>query len=114
MRGGGRSKAAGGDERAAALVGSLPEDENSVEVTTGAALANRYNTVRPLLAVLGETSALGTVTGGAGVLAGVKRLLTLARQQVTDRPLPPREVDGDLVPPAWRKAVYVNSAIPSG
>jgi TnpA family transposase len=100
---------------AAALVVSLvPEDEDSAEVAMRTALTNRYNTVRPFLALLGETSALGAAPVGARVLAGVKRLPALARRRVKDKPLLPREVDDKLVPAAWRKAVYANPALPQG
>ncbi|MEU7028938.1 Tn3 family transposase [Streptomyces sp. NPDC046275] len=100
---------------AAALVVSLvPEDEDSAEVAMRAALTNRYATVRPFLALLGETSALGAAPVGARVLAGVRRLPALARRRVKDKPLLPREVDDKLVPPAWRKAVYANPALPAG
>lgn len=100
---------------AAALVVSLvPEDEDSAEVAMRAALTNRYNTVRPFLALLGETSALGAAPVGARVLAGVKRLPALARRRVKDKPLLPREVDDKLVPAAWRKAVYANPSLPQG
>ncbi|WPP32270.1 Tn3 family transposase [Streptomyces sp. CL7] len=79
-----------------------------------AALTNRYATVRPFLALLGETSALGAAPVGARVLAGVRRLPALARRRVKDKPLLPREVDDKLVPAAWRKAVYANPALPQG
>ncbi|MEU0457924.1 hypothetical protein ABZ322_34165 [Streptomyces sp. NPDC006129] len=60
---------------AAALVVSLvPEDEDSAEVAMRAALTNWYATVRPFLALLGETSVLGAAPVGARVLAGVRRL----------------------------------------
>ncbi|WSX33173.1 hypothetical protein OG520_39665 (plasmid) [Streptomyces sp. NBC_00984] len=60
---------------AAAMVVSLvPEDDDSAEIAMRNALALRYNTVKPFLALLGETSALGAATGGKRVLAGVKRL----------------------------------------
>ncbi len=112
---GGSRPALGGDERAAAMVVSLvPEDEDSAEVAMRAALANRYATVRPFLALLGETSALGAAPVGARVLAGVKRLPALARRRVKDKPLLPREVDDKLVPAAWRKAVYANPQLPQG
>lgn len=56
---------------AAALVVSLvPEDENSADVAMRAALTNRYNTVRPFLALLGESKALAASTGGARVRPG--------------------------------------------
>jgi hypothetical protein len=100
---------------AAALVVSLvPEDEDSTEVAMRAALANRYATVRPFLALLGETSALGAAPVGARVLARVRRLPALVRRRVKDKPLLPREVDDRLVPAAWRKAVYANPELPQG
>ena len=68
---------------AAALVVSLvPEDEDSADVAMRAALTTRYNTVRPFLALLGESKALDAATGGTRVLAGVKRLPALARRRV--------------------------------
>lgn len=64
---------------AAVLVVSLvPEDEDSAAVAMRAALATRYNTVRPFLSLLGESKALDAATGGKRVLAGVKRLPALA------------------------------------
>ncbi|MFJ7271998.1 Tn3 family transposase [Streptomyces sp. NPDC099050] len=100
---------------AAALVVSLvPEDEDSAAVAMRAALATRYNTVRPFLALLGESKALDAATGGKRVLAGVRRLPALARRRVKDKPLLPREVDDKLVPAAWRKAVYANADLPQG
>jgi hypothetical protein len=79
-----------------------------------AALTTRYNTVRPFLALLGESKALDAATGGTRVLAGVKRLPALARRRVKDKPLLPREIDDKLVPAAWRKAVYANTDLPPG
>ncbi|MFF7982587.1 hypothetical protein ACFZDK_26270 [Streptomyces sp. NPDC007901] len=38
--------------------------------------------------------------------AGVKRLPALARRRVKDKPLLPREIDDELVPPVWRRAVW--------
>ncbi|MEU9920032.1 Tn3 family transposase [Streptomyces griseoluteus] len=100
---------------AAVLVVSLvPEDEDSAAVAMRAALATRYNTVRPFLSLLGESKALDAATGGKRVLAGVKRLPALARRRVKDKPLLPREVDDKLVPAAWRKAVYANAELPPG
>lgn len=100
---------------AAALVVSLvPEDENSADVAMRAALTNRYNTVRPFLALLGESKALAASTGGARVPAGVKWLPVPARRRVKDKPLLPREVDEKLVPPAWREAVNANAGLPQG
>lgn len=79
-----------------------------------AALATRYATVRPFLALLGESKALDAASAGKRVLAGVRGLPALARRKVGVKPLLPREVDDKLVPPAWRKAVYANRDLPQG
>ncbi len=72
---------------AAAMVVSLvPEDEDSAAVAMRAALATRYNTVRPFLSLLGESKALDAASGGARVLARVRRLPALARA-MKDKPL---------------------------
>nr|BFE37809.1 hypothetical protein GCM10010200_100600 [Actinomadura rugatobispora] len=55
---------------AATVVSLVPEDENSAEVAMRAALANRYATVRPFLALLGESKALDAASAGKRVLAG--------------------------------------------
>ncbi|MER6691671.1 Tn3 family transposase [Streptomyces minutiscleroticus] len=99
---------------AATVVSLVPEDENSAEVAMRAALANRYATVRPFLALLGESKALDAASAGKRVLAGVRALPALARRKVGVKPLLPREVDDKLVPPAWRKAVYANPDLPQG
>ncbi|MFF8996011.1 Tn3 family transposase [Streptomyces sp. NPDC014983] len=99
---------------AATVVTLVPEDENSAEVAMRAALANRYATVRPFLALLGESKALDAASAGKRVLAGVRGLPALARRKVGIKPLLPREVDDKLVPPAWRKAVYANPDLPQG
>ena len=99
---------------AATVVSLVPEDEDSVEIAMRTALATRYATVRPFLALLGESKALSAATGGTRVLAGVRGLPALARRKVSVKPLLPREVDDKLVPPAWRKAVYANPDLPQG
>ncbi|MER6639634.1 Tn3 family transposase [Streptomyces microflavus] len=99
---------------AATVVTLVPEDENSAEVAMRAALANRYATVRPFLALLGESKALDAASAGKRVLAGVRGLPALARRKVGVKPLLPREVDDKLVPLAWRKAVYANPDLPQG
>ncbi|MFJ2893540.1 Tn3 family transposase [Streptomyces sp. NPDC087218] len=99
---------------AATVVSLVPEDENSAEVAMRAALANRYATVRPFLALLCESKALDAASAGKRVLAGVRGLPTLARRKTGGKPLLPREVDDKLVPPAWRKAVYANPDLPQG
>ncbi|GGW28958.1 hypothetical protein GCM10010340_03250 [Streptomyces griseoloalbus] len=99
---------------AATVVTLVPEDENSADVAMRAALANRYATVRPFLALLGESNTLDAASAGKRVLAGVRGLPALARRKVGVKPLLPREVDDKLVPPAWRKAVYANPDLPQG
>nr|WP_246108868.1 hypothetical protein [Streptomyces sedi] len=99
---------------AATVVTLVPEDENSAEVAMRAALANRHATVRPFLALLGESKALDAASAGKRVLAGVRGLPALARRKVGVKPLLPREVDDKLVPLAWRKAVYANPDLPQG
>ncbi|GHA81271.1 hypothetical protein GCM10010392_04210 [Streptomyces clavifer] len=93
---------------AATVVTLVPKNKNSAEVAMRAALASRYATVRPFLALLGESKALDAASAGKRVLAGVRGLPALARRKVGVKPLLPREVDDKLVPPAWRKAVYAN------
>jgi hypothetical protein len=48
------------------------------------------------------------------VLAAVRRLPALSRRRVKDRPLLPREVDAELVPAMWKRAVFSNSKLPQG
>ncbi|MFD0271350.1 Tn3 family transposase [Streptomyces sp. NPDC127106] len=97
---------------AATVVSLVPEDDDSAEIAMRGALALRYNTVKPFLALLGESRALDAATSGKRVLTGVRRLPALARRRVTEKPLLPREIDDKLVPPVWRKAVYANAELP--
>lgn len=99
---------------AATVVSLVPEDNDTAETAMRNALALRYNTVKPFLTLLGETSALGAATNGKRILTGVKRLPALSRRKVNEKPLLPREIDDKLVPPHWRKAVYANSELPEG
>jgi TnpA family transposase len=99
---------------ATVVVNLVPEDDGTAESALRGALALRYNTVKPFLALLGENSALGAATGGARILAGVKKLPALSRRKVGEKPLLPREVDDKLVPSHWRKAVYANAELPQG
>jgi hypothetical protein len=92
----------------------VPEDDGSVETALRTALANRYNTVRPFLRLLGESGALSTAPGGRRVLAAVRTLPALARRRVGRRPLLQGEIDQDLVPPVWRPAIYANASLPEG
>lgn len=102
-------------ETAAALLDELlPPGADETEVEMRRLLATRYNTVRPFLSLLGESSALGAASGGKRVLEGVKRLPALARRKGKVKPLLPREIDQKLVPAAWKRAVYSNPELPEG
>jgi TnpA family transposase len=92
----------------------VPEDDGSAEIALRKALAGRYNTVRPFLTLLGESPALAAAQGGKRVLAAVRKLPGLARRKTGKRPLSPAEVDAELVPRAWRPAVFANPALPAG
>jgi hypothetical protein len=76
--------------------------------------ALRYDTVRPFRSLLGESDALGAAPAGRRVLTAVRRLPVLSRRRVKDRPLLPREVDAELVPAMWKRAVFSNSKLPQG
>ena len=100
---------------AIALVEELvPDDDGSADSAMRAALAGRYNTVRPFLALLGESAALHAAPGGERVLAAVRALPELARRRVAQKPLTAGEIDAELVTPAWERAVYANADLPAG
>nr|WP_199818645.1 hypothetical protein [Streptomyces leeuwenhoekii] len=78
---------------AATMVVSLvPEDEDSAAVAMRAALATRYNTVRPFLSLLGESKALDAASGGARVPSWATTSATGSRTWMTSgsgaRPCP--------------------------
>lgn len=74
---------------AIALVEELvPDDDGSADSAMRAALAGRYNTVRPFLALLGESAALHAAPGGEQVLAAVRALPDLARRRVVQNRSP--------------------------
>ncbi|GAA3995472.1 hypothetical protein GCM10022384_48560 [Streptomyces marokkonensis] len=76
---------------AAATVEELvPPGDDAAEMAVRALLAVRYDTVRPLLTLLGESTALGAASGGCRVLAAVQKLPALSRRRVKDEPLLPR------------------------
>lgn len=99
---------------AATVVSLVPQDEDSAGVAMRSALANRYDTVRPFLSLLGESNALGAAQGGMRILRAVRRLPALSRRRVKERPLLPREIDADLVPAMWRRAVFSGAQLPQG
>ncbi|GAA3517806.1 hypothetical protein FHR32_007197 [Streptosporangium album] len=100
---------------AVAMVEALvPEGDGSAEAAMREKLALRYNTVRPFLSLLGESNALGAAQGGKRILKAVRRLPALSRRRVKERPLLSREVDANLVPAMWRRAVFSNAKLPQG
>lgn len=92
----------------------VPDDSGSADSAMRAALAGRYNTVRPFLMLLGESTALHAASGCERVLAAVGSLPELARRRVGQKPLGSEEIDAELVTPAWRRAVHVNPDLPAG
>ncbi|MEV0666223.1 hypothetical protein ACIBI3_19930 [Actinomadura luteofluorescens] len=70
--------------------------------------------MRPFLSLLGESDAWVSAPAGRRVLKAVRRLPALSRRRKKDRPLLPREVDAELVPPMWRRAVFSNAKTPQG
>jgi TnpA family transposase len=92
----------------------VPEDDGAADAAMRSALADKYNTVRPFLKLLGESKALAAAPGGARLLKAVRTLPELARRQVGKKPLLPREIDGHLVSRAWKRAVYSNPDLPQG
>jgi hypothetical protein len=92
----------------------VPQDEGAAETALRTALGARYNTVRPFLRLLGESGALAAAPGGRRILKAVRTLPALTRRRVGQRPLRPGDIDAELVPAAWRPAVYANRALPAG
>nr|WP_216827147.1 hypothetical protein [Streptomyces globosus] len=52
--------------------------------------------------------------GGRRVLKAVRRLPVPARRKVAQRPLLPKEIDAELVPPTWKKAACPKTELPEG
>jgi hypothetical protein len=92
----------------------VPDDDGSAEVAMRMVLAERYRTVRPFLALLAESVSLVAASDGTKVLAAVKTLPDLAARKVKAKPLRPGEIDTDLVPAMWNRAVYANPELPAG
>jgi hypothetical protein len=92
----------------------VPGDDGSADSAMRAALAGRYNTVRPFLTLPGEPAALHAAPGGERVLAAARALPELARRRVTQKPLTGEEIDSELVTPAWKRAVYASTELPAG
>lgn len=92
----------------------VAQGEGSGESALRAALAGRYNTVRPFLNLLGESAALRAAPGGERVLSAVRALPELARRRVTQKPLVEHDIDADLVSPAWQRAVHRSPGLAEG
>ena len=99
---------------AAAVVGELVPDDSAGEAAMRAALAGRYRVVRPFLVLLSEALPLDAAPAGQKILAAVRTLPDLAARRVRQRPLSRNEIDADLVPPVWGRAVYGNRDLPPG
>ncbi|ETA03452.1 hypothetical protein ThrDRAFT_01198 [Frankia casuarinae] len=95
---------------AAALVEELVPGDAGLETVMRAELARRYGTVRPFLLLLAEALPLAATGDGQPVLDAVRLLPNL----VGRRRIRPDEVDIDLVPPVWRRAVLANPTLPAG
>jgi TnpA family transposase len=92
----------------------VPVDDGSAEIALRTALAARYNTVRPFLALLGESPALAAAQGGRQILAAVRMLPRLARRKGASKSPPVKDIDVDLVPRLWKPVVFANPALSAG
>ena len=92
----------------------VPDDDGSAETATRVALAEKYRTVRPFLALLSGTGSLAASPAGEIILAAVKVLPELAGRRIRIKPLLPDEIDPSLVPHVWRRAVLCNPDLPAG
>jgi hypothetical protein len=92
----------------------VSEDDGSAEIALRKALSTRYNTVRPFLALLGESEALAAAQGGTKILAAVRSLPRLARRKGASKSPPVKDIEADLVPRAWKPVVFANPALPPG
>jgi hypothetical protein len=99
---------------AAVVVGELVPDDSAGEAAMRAALAGRYRVVRPFLVLLSEALPLDAAPAGQKILAALRTLPDLAARRVRQRPLSRNEIDADLVPPVWGRAVYGNRDLPHG
>jgi TnpA family transposase len=99
---------------AVAVVEELVPDDVTADAALRVALAERYRTVRPFLPLLGESSSLFATAGGAKVLAAVKALPALAARKVKVKPLRETDIDTELVPSIWKRAVFHHPGLPPG
>jgi TnpA family transposase len=99
---------------AADVVVELVPDDSAGETAMRQRLAGKYQSVRPFLILLAEALPLGSTPAAAGLLAEVRRLPELARRRVSQKPLREAEVNEDLVPRLWHRAVFANAALLPG
>jgi hypothetical protein len=96
-------------------VEELVPDEGNAEAAVRVVLAERYRTVRPFLLLLAEALPLAAAPAGEAVLAALHGLpAVVVARKVKTKPLQPAEIDRDLVPSMWRRAVYHNPQLPDG
>ncbi|GAT70050.1 transposase [Planomonospora sphaerica] len=99
---------------AVAQVEELVPDDSAGQAALRAHLATRYGVVRPFLVLLAEALPLDAAPAGQRVLAALRDLPDLARRRIRWRPLSAWEIDADIVPPVWRRAVFGNRDLPEG
>ena len=95
----------------------VPDDaaeQSQAEAALRAQLTDRYTTVRPFLKALGQAPWLYAAPGGVRLLAEVRKLPQLAARRVKSEPLTVKDVDRQLVPKPWFRAVYANRGLPDG
>jgi hypothetical protein len=97
---------------AMAVVDTLvPDDDWPAERK---ALTSRYKTVRPFLALLGESPALAAAHGGRQILSAVWTLPRLARRKGASKSPSVKDIDADLVPRSWKLVVFANPTLAAG
>ncbi|XUK64336.1 DUF4158 domain-containing protein [Plantibacter sp. RU18] len=84
----------------------VPDDDANQEAAFRVALADRYRTVRPFVLLLCESSSLAASPAGRPVLAAVRSLPALVSRRVSIKPLLAAEIDEEIVPAVWRRAVF--------
>jgi len=82
------------------------DDDGGADAAARSALVDRYRTVRPFVDRLGTAPALTAAPGGRRVLAAVRTLPGLAARRVRVKPLTVAEIDPEVVPAVWRRAVF--------
>jgi TnpA family transposase len=99
---------------AADVVAELVPDDSAGETAMRQRLAGKYQSVRPFLVLLAEALPLQSTRAAADLLGEVRRLPELARRRVAQKPLREAEVNEDLVPRLWQRAVFANPELLPG